>query len=208
MHILMISWNYAPRRGGIEYLMTRLYRDLKEKNSVQLITTRAHSPHLTEEGVFRAPLPGLIGFALYTLWRGALLLFRDRRIEIVFGGSFLVTPLVLILARLFGRRAVMQANGLDLVYPSALYQALCVRWGKFCDRVVANSRYTASLVTEKGLPPGLISVIPPGTDPERFSLREDFDNNEAEWRLCGGKKKHFVGGLGGREGVQECLQYT
>src|SRR5207237_9792896 len=66
MHILIISLNYAPRRGGIEYLMTRLYRGLKEKNSVQLITTRAHSTHLTEEGVFRAPLPGLIGFALYT----------------------------------------------------------------------------------------------------------------------------------------------
>jgi phosphatidyl-myo-inositol dimannoside synthase len=208
MHILMISWNYPPRRGGIEYLMNRLYAGFKERNSVQLITAYTRSSESVEEGIFRAPLPGLIPFALYALWRGGLLLFSDRRIEIIFGGSFLVTPLILILARLFRCRAVIQAHGLDLVYPSALYQALTVRWGKFCDRIVANSRYTASVAREKGVPPELVSVIPPGVDLERFSSRQELDDTQAELQLDGKKIILFVGRLARRKGVKEFVQHS
>jgi phosphatidylinositol alpha-1,6-mannosyltransferase len=207
MHILIISWNYPPRRGGIEYLMSRLYSGLKERNSVQLITACARSPNPVEEGIFRAPLPGLIAFALYALWRGGLLLFRNPRIEIIFGGSFLVTPLVLILARLFGRRAMVQAHGLDLLHPSVLYQILCVRWGKFCDRIVANSRYTASVSREKGVLPNLISIVPPGVDAERFSSSEHC-TREAQLRLEGRKTILFVGRLARRKGVKEFVQHS
>ena len=67
------------------------------------------------------------------------------KICVVFGGSAVVTPLVVILARVFGRRAVVQIHGLDVIYRSAIYQMLCVRWLKLCDQVVANSRCTAQL---------------------------------------------------------------
>ncbi len=93
-------------------------------------------------------------FCLYALWRGAVLLCRNPKIEVVFGGSVLVTPLVLILARLFGRKAIVQAHGLDVIYSNRLYQAMCVRWVTWCDRVVANSTYTGSLIEKKMVGPG------------------------------------------------------
>ena len=70
----------------------------------------------------------------------------------------MVTPLVLILARLFGGKAVIQAHGLDLP-PHALS---CVRWVKYCYETIANSTYTALLAKEKGARGALVSAIPPG----------------------------------------------
>ena len=201
MHILIISWNFPPRRGGIEDVIAHVYSGLKKTHSVQLITTYAKSDSI-EKDVFRAPVPGLIAFALYALWRGALLLFRDRRIEIVFGGSFLVAPLVLILARLFGRCAAVQAHGLDLVYPSTLYQTLCARWGKFLDRIVANSNYTAAIAEEKGFSPNLVSVISPGVDPDRFDAPEQFGPDGERKTIL------FVGRLARRKGVREFVRHS
>ena len=126
MGVLVITWNYPPRRGGIEYLVSQVVTGLRKKRSVFVITAYANNTDPTEKDVFRVPYPGLIPFGLYALWRGARLLRRDPGITVVFGGSALAAPLVLFLARLFGRRAVVQVHGLDIVYRNALYQLLCV----------------------------------------------------------------------------------
>jgi phosphatidylinositol alpha-1,6-mannosyltransferase len=148
----------------------------------------------------------LVPFALFALWRGALLLRRDPGISVIFGGSTVVTPLVLILARLFGRRAVVQVHGLDIVYRSALYQLLCVRWLKGCDRIIANSAYTASLAETKGVSADRISVVPPGVEPERFTAPVDVDATKRLFGLEGRRVILFVGRLARRKGVKEFIQ--
>src|SRR3990172_884349 len=159
MGILVITWNYPPRRGGIEYLVDHLVAGLRKRHSMRVVTAYHHSSEVPEIDVVRAPCPGLIPFALFALWRGMLSLRRDPGISVVLGGSALVTPLVLVLARLFGRRAVVQVHGLDIVYRSALYQLLWVRWLKRCDRIIANSAYTATLAETKGVLADRISVV-------------------------------------------------
>jgi len=161
MGILVVTWNYPPRRGGIEHLVGHLVAGLRKRHSVRVITAYNHSSEVSEIDVLRAPCPGLIPFALFTLCRGVRLLRRDPKISVVFGGSALAAPLVWILARLFGRKAVVQVHGLDIVYRSALYQLLCVRWLKRCDRIIANSTFTATLAESKGVSSDRISVIPP-----------------------------------------------
>jgi phosphatidyl-myo-inositol dimannoside synthase len=206
MGILVITWNYPPRRGGIEYLVSNLCAGLRQKHSVQVITAHARSACRFEEYVFRAPLPGLIPFSLYALWRGAILLLRSRGISVIFGGSVMVTPLVLILARLFGRKAVVQAHGLDVMYASRVYQGICVRWLKFCNRIVANSRYTAFLVVQKGVQQELIWVIPPGVHPERFAGSVNLEALKKEFGLRNTQIILFVGRLAKRKGVKEFIE--
>ena len=206
MGILVITWNYPPRRGGIEYLVGHLVAGLRKRHAVRVVTAYHHSSEFTEIDVARAPCPGLIPFALFALWRGALLLRRDPGISVIFGGSALVAPLVLVLARLFGRRAVVQVHGLDIIYRSALYQLLCVRWLKRCHRITANSAYTASLAETKGVSADRISVVPPGVEPERFTAPVDVDPTKKLFGLEGRRVILFVGRLARRKGVKEFIQ--
>jgi phosphatidylinositol alpha-1,6-mannosyltransferase len=143
-------------------------------------------------------------FFLYALVQGALLLYRNPRIKIVLGGSALVTPIVVVLARLFGRKAVVQTHGLDLIYPNMLYQLLCARWVKFCDRVIANSHYTATVAEKKGTRSGAIVVIPPGVDWSRFNSLLCATTRE-ELGLLGRRILLFVGRLARRKGIEEFI---
>jgi phosphatidyl-myo-inositol dimannoside synthase len=206
MGILFVTWNYPPRRGGIENLMGQLSAGLGEKHSVFVITAHTKNSLAGEHRVFRAPWPGLIPFAIYALCQGARLLVRNPEIAVVFGGSAMVTPLVFLLARVFRRRAVVQAHGLDLVYRAAFYQALCVRWLKYCDRTLANSAYTASLVIERGVSPESISVIPLGVDAARFAPAANCEKLKHEIGLGGTSVILFVGRLARRKGVKEFIQ--
>jgi phosphatidylinositol alpha-1,6-mannosyltransferase len=206
MGILVITWNYPPRRGGIEHLVSHIVAGLRKRHAVRVVTAYHHSSEFNEIDVVRAPCPGLISFALFALWRGMLSLRGKPETSLVFGGSALVAPLVLILARLFGRRAVVQVHGLDIIYRSALYQLLCVRWLKRCDRVIANSAYTATLAESRGVSADRIAVISPGVEPERFAATSDVAATKKFYGLEGRQVILFVGRLARRKGVKEFIQ--
>jgi len=204
MGILVITWNFPPRRGGIENLTSNLCRGLKASYPVFVITSAASVP-APEQGVFRPRWPGLPSFFLFALWYGSLLLWRNREIKIILGGSALVAPLVLALARIFRRKTMVNVHGLDLVYPSYFYQVLFVRWLKKLDRVVANSHYTASLVMEKEVNRESVCVIPPSVDWYGFvSMRAD--GVKKELGLEGQRVILSVGRLTRRKGVKEFLE--
>jgi phosphatidylinositol alpha-1,6-mannosyltransferase len=204
MEILVISWNYSPRRGGIEYLISNLCMDLRKRHSVSIVTS--HAPSDPDENVFRAPCPGLVPFAIYALWRGAMILSRNPKTRVVFGASAMATPLVLILARLFRIKAVIQVHGLDLAYSNVLYQLACVRWVKYCERVIANSSYTASLAKDKGASDASVSVIAPGVWPEWFQADNVADASKRKFGLEERRIILFVGRLAKRKGVKQFIQ--
>ena len=206
MDILVVTWNYPPRRGGIENLIGNLCRELRKKHSVKVVTTYSRVSSFSEVDVFRAPLPGLFNFALYALWRGTILLARNSGITVVFGGSVLAAPLVLLLARVFGRRAVVQAHGLDIIYRSVFYRQICVRWLQHCDYVVANSGYTAGLARARGIPQERLAIIPPGVDLAHFTASADVDAIKRSFGVAGRRIILFVGRLARRKGVKEFIE--
>jgi phosphatidylinositol alpha-1,6-mannosyltransferase len=204
MAVLFVTWNFPPRRGGIEGLMSQLAAGFKQRHGVFVIT--AYGVKGGEDGVSRAPWPGLIPFAFYALWRGAFLLMHEPRIDVVFGGSAMVTPLVYFLARAFRRKAIVQVHGLDLIYRSRIYQILCVRWLKYCNAVLANSNHTRKLAAERGVSKDSIFVIPLGVDATRFAPASDSHALKREFGLCGRQIILFVGRLARRKGVTEFLR--
>jgi phosphatidylinositol alpha-1,6-mannosyltransferase len=206
MDILVITWNFPPRRGGMEQLLASLCNGLSKNHRLFVITSYAGSSYERETGIFRPRWPGLFAFFSYALCKGALLLRCQRDISVVFGGSVLVTPIILILTRIFRRRAIVQAHGLDVVYSRSIYQFFCVRWLKFCDRVIANSSYTAALVQQKGAAPARITVIPPGVDLEAFGRPVNAEATKKEFGLEGKQIILFVGRLARRKGVKEFIE--
>ena len=205
MNLLVITWNYPPRQGGMENLIGSLCAELSKTHSVRVITSHAPSAG-PDEKVFRAPFPGLMAFAFYAIWLGTALLARDKETRVVFGGSTMVAPLVLLLARAFRRRAIVQVHGLDVIYRSWIYQLLCVRCLRFCDRVVANSHYTAMLAGAKAVTQKQLSVIPPGVLREHFSHSSNGLAEKQGWGIEDKKVILFVGRLAKRKGVQEFIE--
>lgn len=205
MDILVITWNYPPRRGGIEKLTFRLCDQLRKNHHLFVITSFASSADTDGAGVFRPKRPGIFSFALYALAKGFFLLWKRRGIKVILGGSALVVPLVLFLARVFHRKAVVNVHGSDLLYPNVLYQILCVRGIRYCDRIVANSGHTASLAEKKKVKPDSILVISPGVDSELFSPCET-DEVKKQMGLEGRKVLFYVGRLARRKGVKEFLK--
>jgi len=137
--------------------------------------------------------------------RAGLLLWRNREIKIILGGSALVTPLILSLARIFRRKAVVNVHGLDLIYPSVFYQTLFVRWLNKLDRVVANSQHTASVAIERKVKRDSVLVIPPSVDCSAFaSFRAD--EVKRELGLDGRSVILSVGRLTPRKGIKEFLE--
>jgi len=102
----------------------------------------------------------------------------------------------------------VQVHGLDIIYRSALYQLLCVRWLKRCDRIIANSAYTATLAESKGVSADRISVIPPGVEPERFSATSDVAATKKFFGLEGRRIILFVGRLARRKGIKEFIRQS
>ena len=206
MDILVITWNFPPRRGGMEHLLASLCDELSKNHGLFIITAYADHSCPPKTGIFRPDRPGLVAFFCYALWKGALLLRCHRSIRVVFGGSVLVTPLVCILARIFRRKALIQAHGLDILYPSFVYQKFIVRWLRFCDHIIANSRYTAALAKDKGACEESITVIHPGVHWQTFVLETSAELLKAERGLQGKRIILFVGRLARRKGVKEFIE--
>jgi len=209
MEILVITWNYPPRQGGMEQLLASVCAGLSKNHRVSVVTAYADR-HLTagEESVFRPASPGLIRYFLFAFTKGFALLCGNRNISVVFGGSVLVTPIVLVLARLFRRKAIVQAHGLDLIYGNSVYQCFIVGWLGHVDRVIANSRHTARLAQQKGVTERALEVIPPGVDCERFQVAESADALKATRGLANRKVILFVGRLARRKGVKEFIEHS
>jgi phosphatidylinositol alpha-1,6-mannosyltransferase len=206
MEFLVITWNFPPRQGGMEQLLGSLCDEFGKNHRLFIITAYANRLCPPKTGIFRPTWPGLLAFFFYALWKGALLLRGHPDIRVVFGGSVLVTPLVCILARVFQRNALIQAHGLDLLYPSFIYQTFIVRWLRFCDHVIANSGYTAALAKGKGISAESISIIHPGIHWRRFVLQTSPELLKAERGLQGKRIILFAGRLARRKGVKEFIE--
>ncbi len=70
MKVLLLSWNFPPTLGGIEYVVDNLFRGLQRQgHAVEVVTTIGPEVPATP-GVFRAGRPGLKAYVWYALTRG------------------------------------------------------------------------------------------------------------------------------------------
>ena len=190
----------------MEQLLGSLCDELSKNHKLFIITAYADHSCPPKTGIFRPSRPGLVAFFAYALWKGALLLRCHRDIRVVFGGSVLVTPLVCILARIFRRKALIQAHGLDLLYPSFVYQMFIVWWLRFCDHSCCEQWLHGSLAKDKGALEESITIIHPGVHWQRFALPMAMDALKLERGLQGKRIILFVGRLARRKGVKEFVE--
>ncbi len=193
----------------MEQLLASVCAGLSQKHSVSVLTAFADNNFTTgREMVFRPAAPGMMRYFLFAFTKGIALLHANPGIRIIFGGSVLVTPIVLLLARLFRREAIVQAHGLDLIYRNSVYQCVVVRCLRYVDRVIANSHHTAKLAQQKSVADSAIEVIPPGVDCQRFQVAASAEALKQSRGFANRKVILFVGRLAPRKGVREFIEHS
>ena len=162
--ITFITRNFPPLTGGMERLAHQLYRKLADRHELALVGP-AGAENFIESGsdVRTSMISPTPLFLLLSFFKG-LFLHVSRRPDLIIGGSGLVGPVVILLAKISGAKSILLVHGLDIVADSRLYQWFFVPFLKRADLVVCNSRNTARLVTESGVDDDNIEIINPGVD--------------------------------------------
>jgi len=202
--ILFVSWNFPPRRGGIEEMVQQLFCHLAASGSVTMLTGRNREAHEDPAGVRRSPLPGLAGFLIWLAWRAPVdLLFR--RNQMVLSSGALVGSIVELVAKLLRRPHAVLIYGTDITYPATLYQCWLRRVLPSVPRLIAISGAVAEeLVARRLAAASAIKRLPPGID--RKMVDKPVDENLVAAPV---PVLLFVGRIIPRKGlapfVEECL---
>ncbi len=206
MKILMLSWNYPPVIGGIEYLVGHVCEGLTDRGHDVVVLTSHHPRADTSRQIFRAGRPGLISFLLFALRRGWKDL-RTRRPSMILVGSLTAAPVAWMLSRATGVPYAVITYGSDLVLPRKGYQFMLRRVLRGARRVVAISEHTKGLVLERGVPSGCIVLIEPGADQQAASRPPSPETQERWRRLTDGRRVLLsVGRLIRRKGLLEFVR--
>jgi phosphatidyl-myo-inositol dimannoside synthase len=202
--ILLITRNLPPLLGGMERLNWHMAKELARNAQVHVIGPRgARDMSPPEVKVREAPLRPLAAFLLVALWR-ALREALICRPNTVLAGSGLTAPLAWLVGRICRARVVVYVHGLDIAVPNLIYRCLWLPAIRRADRVIANSRATASLAEQAGVTPERIGIVHPGVDlPENEADGESTTDFRSKHRLADRPLLLSVGRLTRRKGLLE-----
>lgn len=163
--ILVITRNLPPVTGGMERLIAEALRALTSEARVSVVGPADAEALLptgaTYVGEFPlAPNAASLLAGLIASVRAA----RRLRPQLVLGGSGVCAPMVLAASRAADCASAIFVHGLDLVYPSPLYQHCFLPALRRVGLVIANSRHTCALATAAGVRADRTTLIHPGVE--------------------------------------------
>lgn len=207
-YVLFVSFNLAPKMGGLEQVVQRTRDALCERADVLTLAQGARGYHDADPTVLRPPVEGLAAYMGFLYTRG-LVGLRGRRFDVVVAGSALTALPTIHLAKRFGARSACIIYGLDTIYDSSIYQRIYRHAMPRMDRVIAISTSTRDEAAARGVETDRMTIIPPGCDAERFQTPRDTEALRRSWGLTGRKVILSAGRLVHRKGVdrfiRECL---
>lgn len=202
--ILIVTRNLPPLVGGMERLNWHLAEELSRRAEVRVIGVEG-AGDLVPEGVIvrEAPLAPLWKY----LWSARRLARREARAwkpDLVLAGSGLTAPLARSAARVCGARTAVYVHGLDVAVNHPVYRTFWFKAIRRMDRVIANSRPTARLCHDIGVPEDRIGIVHPGVDlPDLDALQGGGIRFREQQGLVYRRLLLSVGRLSSRKGLRE-----
>lgn len=199
----MVTRNLPPLRGGMERLNQHVAIELGQSFRLCVIGpvgSREFLPHGIE--VHEIPVRPLWRFLPLAMIHAMRLSYRYRP-GLLYAGSGLTAPMVVIGAWLAGGRSAVYVHGLDLVTSHWLYRTVWLRFLANCDLCLVNSRHTRALAIRAGLKAERIDIIHPGVALPDESGPEFGYAFRRQYQLIGRKMLLSVGRLTPRKGLLE-----
>ncbi|MCD9124376.1 glycosyltransferase family 4 protein [Luteimonas fraxinea] len=207
MRTLLVTRNLPPLVGGMECLNQQMCRALAQHGPLAVIGPTGCTPHVPEATcVNEVPASPVPMFSIAAL-ASALRMAREFKPTHVLAGSGLTAPFAWAAARRARVPYLVYVHGLDLIAPSLPYQLLWLPFIRNAGRVVTNSRNTAGLARERGVPADRLRIVTPGTAvPPRDIVVDAAERTAA--RIGSGPVLLSVGRLTARKGLAEFVQHV
>ncbi len=202
--VLYLTYNYAPKLGGLEQVVERTSDALRRDADVVVLAQGARDHAADAPGVLRPRREGLVAFVFFLYWQIFFGVGRDR-FDIVVSGSALTALPALHFARRLRARSTVIIYGLDTIFPSRIYQAAYRYAVPRLDRVISISRATTAEAVARGVAADRIVLIPPGCNGERFAVPHATDALRAHWGLEDCRVVLSAGRLVARKGVDRLI---
>jgi phosphatidyl-myo-inositol dimannoside synthase len=159
-----ITRNFPPLTGGMERLNHHAYAAICKGFSVAVCGPQGAGNFVDDaEALIEIPSAPLLRFLIACQW-GSLKLARRYRPEIIYSGSGLTAPAALMAARAVNARSVCFLHGLDIVADHPVYRRVFLPAIRRIDRILVNSRHTATLAEAVGVKPERIAIVHPGVE--------------------------------------------
>jgi len=159
MKILYLTRKYPPMKGGMEKINFYLSLHLGKLADLELISWNKSQKWL--------PF-----FLFYFLVKSSYILLA-KKIDIIHLGDGLLSPLGLILKKLFHVPVVVTIHGLDITWRFWLYQFLVPWCLARLDRIICRSAYTGKECLQRRIPEERVVVISGGVEVGEFYLGEE-----------------------------------
>lgn len=205
--ILLITRNLPPLVGGMERLNWHMVDELSKYAEVKVVgPTGAAAVKPENVQVLESPLKPLVLFMLIALCKAfwTAVCFKPN---VIIAGSGLTAPLVWLVSRLTGAKAVVYLHGFDITAAHWVYQKIWVPFFKRMDCVIVNSTATKRLALNAGIPEKNINIVHPGvTLPASGQSSNMIQNFKKKYNIEHKKILLSVGRLTTRKGLKEFVE--
>ena len=204
MKVLLLSWNFPPVTGGIEYVSKNLFYGLKGLNiNVKLVTQNGKKED--DKNIFRSPYNGVVGYLAFCLIRGYCLI-KNWDCDLIVCGSVVSAPVACILSTITRKPYTVLIHGSDLLFHNKVYHFLIKTLMLRADVLCANSLNTKNLLVNYVGKPKRIVVIHPGVNCEKFREGEKQKSKVFLPEYNGRKIIVTIGRLIRRKGVLQFIE--
>ena len=204
--ISLVSRNFPPLSGGMERLVHELYRGLIENHEVRLFGPAGCEEYIEPgSAAWSTTITPTPLFLLMSFCKGLYARMTRGSSDVIIGGSGLVGPVVVLLAKLSGAKSMLLLHGLDIIADSRAYQWFFVPFLRRADIAVCNSKNTARLAVEHGIRQERIVIVNPGVDLHGKPLSKESAKQTLD--VADSKVLLSVGRLMPRKGLAEFIEH-
>ncbi len=158
----------------MERLNYHIFQELKNEFSVSIAGPHGCQKYLTPNILSTSfPHKPISVFLIISFFKSCILAIKCKP-ELIIAGSGVTSLAALCAARITGAKVITYLHGLDIIYPSPIYQALFIPAIRASDRVFVNSSHTAKLALQKKIDANKIEILNPGV-----SIPDDIDDLKA-----------------------------
>lgn len=205
-NILIVTRNLPPLIGGMERLNWHIADELSRQHHISLISHQAAEATAPKNiDFFATPLKPLPLFLISSFLR-ALCCCITQPVDILFAGSGLTAPIVVLLAKIFRKKSIVYIHGLDIGTNNKIYNLFWVPFIRHANQVIANSSPTYQLCVQKQIAQTKLSIVHPGvTYPPKAKNEKLIQSLKDKYNLNNKRILISVGRLTERKGINEFL---